>query len=138
MPTALISVSDKTGITEFARGLDALGWSLVSTGGTARTLREAGLPVADVKEVTGHPEMMDGRVKTLHPAIHAGILARRDRPDDGAALKEHGYRAIDVSRDGQPVAQRGADAIVVDVARRTPAGLVAAGRHALRTDPGRR
>ncbi|MGD8279223.1 MAG: hypothetical protein PVH00_14390, partial [Gemmatimonadota bacterium] len=64
---ALLSVSDKTGIAEFAKGLGDLGWELVSTGGTARALRSAGLPVRDVSEVTGHPEMMDGRVKTLHP-----------------------------------------------------------------------
>jgi hypothetical protein len=76
MPRAILSVSDKTGLVDFARGLAELGWELVSTGGTARALREAGLEVVDVKEVTGHPEMMDGRVKTLHPAVHAGILAR--------------------------------------------------------------
>ena len=96
MPTALISVSDKTGVVEFARALDELGWTLLSTGGTARALRDAGLPVRDVSEVTHHPEMMDGRVKTLHPAVHAGLLARRDRADDIAALEEHGYGAIDL------------------------------------------
>jgi len=96
MPTALLSVSDKTGITELARALIERGWDVVSTGGTARTLREAGLAVADVSDVTRHPEMMEGRVKTLHPAIHAGILARRDRRDDAAALEEHGYRTIDM------------------------------------------
>jgi phosphoribosylaminoimidazolecarboxamide formyltransferase/IMP cyclohydrolase len=96
MPRAILSVSDKTGIIEFARGLVELGWEIVSTGGTARALREAGLPVRDVSEVTGHPEMMDGRVKTLHPAIHAGILARRDRPDDLAALEAQGYSLIDL------------------------------------------
>ena len=96
MPRALISVSDKTGAVDFARGLDALGWSLLSTGGTARTLRDAGLDVIDVAEITRHPEMMDGRVKTLHPAVHAGLLARRDRADDMRALEEHDYGAIDL------------------------------------------
>ena len=96
MPRALISVSDKSGVEEFARGLHELGWELLSTGGTARTLRDAGLAVIDVSEVTAHPEMMGGRVKTLHPAVHAGLLARRDRPDDMAALSEHGYDAIDL------------------------------------------
>jgi AICAR transformylase/IMP cyclohydrolase PurH len=76
MPRALISVSDKRGIVEFARGLVELGWEIVSTGGTAASLRKAGLPVTTVEAVTHFPEMMDGRVKTLHPAIHAGLLAR--------------------------------------------------------------
>jgi phosphoribosylaminoimidazolecarboxamide formyltransferase/IMP cyclohydrolase len=96
MPRALLSVSDKEGLADFARGLVERGWELLSTGGTARLLRDAGLEVHDVAEVTGHPEMMDGRVKTLHPAIHAGILARRDRPDDLAALEERGYAPIDL------------------------------------------
>jgi phosphoribosylaminoimidazolecarboxamide formyltransferase / IMP cyclohydrolase len=96
MPRALLSVSDKTGLADFARALHALDWELLSTGGTAATLRDAGLPVVDVSEATGHPEMMDGRVKTLHPAVHAGILARRDRDDDMAALRNHGYAAIDM------------------------------------------
>ena len=95
-PRALLSVSDKAGIAQLGRGLMERGWELLSTGGTARVLREAGLPVTDVSEVTGHPEMMDGRVKTLHPAVHAGLLARRDRDDDRAALESHGYRTIDV------------------------------------------
>src|SRR5512141_2135726 len=77
MPRALLSVSDKTGLIDFARGLAELKWELVSTGGTARALREAGLAVTDVSEVTGFPEMLDGRVKTLHPRIHGGILADR-------------------------------------------------------------
>ena len=93
---ALLSVSDKTGIQEFARGLVERGWELLSTGGTARALREGGLPVVDVAEVTGHPEMMGGRVKTLHPAVHAGLLARRDNPDDLAALASQGYAPIDL------------------------------------------
>ena len=73
MPTALLSVSDKTGLVDFARGLIGLGWNLVSTGGTAKALRAAGLAVRDVSEVTQFPEMLDGRVKTLHPAVHAGV-----------------------------------------------------------------
>ena len=93
---ALISVSDKAGVAGFARGLTDLGWEILSTGGTARALREAGLAVIDVSHVTRHPEMMDGRVKTLHPAIHAGLLARRERADDMAALTEHGYGPIDL------------------------------------------
>jgi phosphoribosylaminoimidazolecarboxamide formyltransferase / IMP cyclohydrolase len=96
MPTAILSVSDKTGLAEFARALHELGWDLLSTGGTARLLREAGLTVTDVSAVTGHPEMMDGRVKTLHPAVHAGILARRDRAGDMQAMLDHDYRAIDM------------------------------------------
>ena len=96
MKRALLSVSDKTGIVELGQALAERGWELVSTGGTARTLREAGLDVKGVADLTGHPEMMDGRVKTLHPAIHAGLLARRDREDDMAALAEHGYGPIDL------------------------------------------
>lgn len=93
---ALLSVSDKTGLAPFARSLAELGWELISTGGTARVLREAGLDVVDVSEVTGHTEMMEGRVKTLHPAVHAGLLARRDVPEDMAALEARGYRGIDL------------------------------------------
>jgi phosphoribosylaminoimidazolecarboxamide formyltransferase/IMP cyclohydrolase len=93
---ALVSVHDKTAVVEFARGLAALGVEIVSTGGTARTLREAGLTVRDVADITGFPEMMDGRVKTLHPRIHGGILARRDAPGHLAALDEHGIPAIDL------------------------------------------
>ena len=96
MPRALLSVSDKTGITEFARGLAARGFELVSTGGTARALSDAGLRVTGVSELTGVPEMMDGRVKTLHPAIHGGILARRDRADDLAALERLGFGLVDL------------------------------------------
>jgi phosphoribosylaminoimidazolecarboxamide formyltransferase/IMP cyclohydrolase len=96
MPRAILSVSDKRGLVQFARGLEGLGWELISTGGTGRTLRGAGLDVQDVSEVTGHPEMMEGRVKTLHPAVHAGILARADRADDDAALAEHGYVHVDL------------------------------------------
>lgn len=96
MKRALLSVSDKSGIVAFGEALSKRGWELLSTGGTARTLREAGLDVTSVSDVTRHPEMMDGRVKTLHPAIHAGLLARRNRPDDLAALEEHGYAPIDL------------------------------------------
>ena len=96
MPRALLSVSDKSGLVEFARGLAELGWELVSTGGTANTLRAAGLQVVDVSEVTRHPEIMDGRVKTLHPAIHAGLLGRRDVDEDIDAMQMHGYQPIDL------------------------------------------
>jgi phosphoribosylaminoimidazolecarboxamide formyltransferase / IMP cyclohydrolase len=96
VPRAILSVSDKTGLVAFARGLADLGWELVSTGGTARVLRETGLAVRDVSEVTGHPEMMDGRVKTLHPAVHAGILARAGREDDTDALGAQGYQRVDL------------------------------------------
>ncbi|MFL5757150.1 MAG: formyltransferase family protein, partial [Chloroflexota bacterium] len=83
---ALLSVSDKTGLVELSTGLVDLGFELVSTGGTARTLRDAGLPVTDVAAVTGFPEMLDGRVKTLHPRIHAGVLADRRRAEHREAL----------------------------------------------------
>src|SRR3954466_4928665 len=96
MPRALLSVSDKTGLIEFARGLIQRGFELVSTGGTARLLADARLPVINISAVTGFPEMMDGRVKTLHPMVHGGILARRDRPDDLAAATTHGIALIDV------------------------------------------
>ena len=94
--TALLSVSDKTGIVEFATALQRAGVRLLSTGGTAKLLAEAGLPVTEVAEVTGFPEMLDGRVKTLHPRIHGGLLARRDQPAHMAALAEHGIGAIDL------------------------------------------
>ncbi len=93
---ALLSVSDKTGLVPFATELVRLGWELVSTGGTAKALAAAGLPVIGVSDVTGFPEMMDGRVKTLHPKIHAGILARRHQPEDLAALLSHGIGTIDL------------------------------------------
>ena len=96
MPRALLSVSDKTGIVDVGRGLANRGFELVSTGGTARALADAGLAVTSVSDLTGFPEMMDGRVKTLHPALHGGILARRDRPDDLAALARHGIGLVDV------------------------------------------
>ena len=88
MPRALISVSDKRGVVGFARGLVELGWELVSTGGTAASLEKAGLPVTPVDQVTGFPEILDGRVKTLHPRIHAGLLARRDLPTHTSAMAE--------------------------------------------------
>ncbi|WP_174280087.1 bifunctional phosphoribosylaminoimidazolecarboxamide formyltransferase/IMP cyclohydrolase [Sphingomonas bacterium] len=93
---ALLSVSDKTGVVELARALVGRGVELVSTGGTARALREAGLPVRDVADLTGFPEMMDGRVKTLHPAVHGGLLAKRDDPAHAAAMTAHGIGAIDL------------------------------------------
>ncbi|HVA14988.1 MAG TPA: bifunctional phosphoribosylaminoimidazolecarboxamide formyltransferase/IMP cyclohydrolase [Stellaceae bacterium] len=93
---ALISVSDKTGLIDFARALAARGIALVSTGGTAKALSEAGLAVADVASVTGFPEMLDGRVKTLHPAIHGGILARRDRAAHIDAIAQHHIAPIDL------------------------------------------
>ena len=96
MPRALLSVSNKTGIVDLARGLASRGFELVSTGGTARALTEAGLAVTNVSDLTGFPEMMDGRVKTLHPHIHGGILARRDRPDHLHAIAQLGIAPIDV------------------------------------------
>ena len=93
---ALLSVSDKTGIIEFARILAEFGVEIISTGGTARALREAGLNVTEVSDVTGFPEMMDGRVKTLHPKIHGAFLALRDNADHLAAMRAHGIEAIDL------------------------------------------
>ena len=93
---ALISVSDKTGIVEFAQALHALGIKLLSTGGTAKLLADQGLPVTEVAEVTGFPEMLDGRVKTLHPKVHGGLLARRDLPEHMAALKAYAIDTIDL------------------------------------------
>ena len=96
MKRAILSVSDKAGLVEFARGLAARGFELVSTGGTAKTLADAGLSVVNVSDVTGFPEMMDGRVKTLHPKIHGGILARRSHVDDLDAADKHGIGLVDV------------------------------------------
>src|SRR6186713_2845141 len=96
MPTALISVFDKAGVIDFARDLVSLGWNIVSTGGTAKALGAAGLPVRDVESVTQFPEMLDGRVKTLHPAVHGGLLARRDLTEHMAAIAEHGIEPIDL------------------------------------------
>src|SRR6187551_3281451 len=96
MRRAILSVSDKTGLIPFGKALVQRGFELVSTGGTAKALADAGLPVRNVSDVTGFPEMMDGRVKTLHPAIHAGILARRSRPDDLEAIARHGITPVDL------------------------------------------
>ncbi len=93
---ALVSVHDKTGVVEFARGIQALGVEILPTGGPAKLLRHSGVPVVDVAEVTGFPEMLDGRVKTLHPKVHGGILARRDLPEHTTALDKHGIRPIDL------------------------------------------
>jgi phosphoribosylaminoimidazolecarboxamide formyltransferase/IMP cyclohydrolase len=93
---ALLSVHDKTGVVDFAKGLSALGIEIVSTGGTAKLLRESGVPVVDVAQLTGFPEMLDGRVKTLHPKVHGGILARRDVPAHMQALDAHGIGPIDL------------------------------------------
>ncbi|MGQ0650182.1 MAG: bifunctional phosphoribosylaminoimidazolecarboxamide formyltransferase/IMP cyclohydrolase [Gemmatimonadaceae bacterium] len=96
MPRALLSVSNKSGVVDFARHLVTLGWELLSTGGTARGLRDAGLAVTDVADVTRFPEMLDGRVKTLHPAVHGGLLARRDLPEHMTAIAERGIAPIDM------------------------------------------
>ena len=96
MPRALISVSDKTGLVSFAKALVIRGYEIVSTGGTAKALGDAGLKVTSIGDVTGFPEIMDGRVKTLHPAVHGGILARRHRPDDMATLGHHRIAPIDL------------------------------------------
>jgi phosphoribosylaminoimidazolecarboxamide formyltransferase/IMP cyclohydrolase len=93
---ALLSVSDKRGIVDFARQLVELGWEIVSTGGTADALRREGVPVIPIDQVTGFPEMMDGRVKTLHPKVHGGLLARRDNAHDVAAMRQHGITPIDL------------------------------------------
>ncbi len=96
MPTALISVSDKTGITDFAASLVERGWTVVSTGGTGRELRGSGVPVVPIEEFTGFPEILDGRVKTLHPGIHGGILARRSVPGDMEELERHELEPVDL------------------------------------------
>src|ERR1700741_1771001 len=93
---ALLSVSDKTGLLDFARGLSSHGIELVSTGGTAKALKDGGLNVMDVSELTGFPEMMDGRVKTLHPKVHGGLLAIRDNTEHAAAMAAHAIRPIDL------------------------------------------
>ncbi len=96
MPRALISVSDKRGVVAFCQGLIELGWEIISTGGTAAALRAVKVPVLEVEKVTGFPELLDGRVKTLHPAIHGALLARRDLPEHMAEVKEHGIVPIDL------------------------------------------
>src|ERR671925_1336562 len=93
---ALISVSDKTGIVEFSRELAKLGIELLSTGGTAKMLRDAGVAVKDVSEFTGFPEMLDGRVKTLHPKVHGGLLGMRSNPEHVATMRAHGIEPIDM------------------------------------------
>ncbi|MGH9596643.1 MAG: bifunctional phosphoribosylaminoimidazolecarboxamide formyltransferase/IMP cyclohydrolase, partial [Edaphobacter sp.] len=93
---ALLSVTDKTGLVGFARVLASFGVELVSTGGTAKALREAGLPVRDISDLTGFPEMLDGRVKTLHPKVHGGILHIRENAEHVAAVKEHAIEPIDM------------------------------------------
>ena len=93
---ALLSVFDKTDVVKLGRVLHNQGVELISTGGTKRALSEAGLPVISVSSLTGYPEILDGRVKTLHPKIHAGLLARKTDPDDLAQLKEHGSATIDL------------------------------------------
>ncbi|MBM4189771.1 MAG: bifunctional phosphoribosylaminoimidazolecarboxamide formyltransferase/IMP cyclohydrolase, partial [Betaproteobacteria bacterium] len=93
---ALLSVSDKTGLIDFARALASQGVELLSTGGTAKAIRDAGLPVKDVSEFTGFPEMLDGRVKTLHPKVHAGILSVRDNAEHVATMNAHGLGYIDL------------------------------------------
>ncbi len=114
---ALLSVSDKTGLVEFARDLAAHGVELVSTGGTAKALTAAGLKVVEVSDLTHFPEMMDGRVKTLHPTVHGGILARRDDQGHSDSMAEHGIAPIDlVAVNLYPFAQT--------VARGEPAGVV--------------
>jgi phosphoribosylaminoimidazolecarboxamide formyltransferase/IMP cyclohydrolase len=93
---AIISLSDKSGIVRFAKDLQAFGVEILSTGGTAKTLRESGLRIMDVSEYTGFPEMLDGRVKTLHPKIHGALLGIRDNPDHARKMKEHGMIPIDM------------------------------------------
>ncbi|MDF3053305.1 MAG: purH, partial [Geminicoccaceae bacterium] len=96
MPRALISVSDKRGVVAFAQALVQMGWEIISTGGTAAALRAAKVQVLEVEKVTGFPELLDGRVKTLHPAIHAALLARRSLPAHESALKDHGIVPIEL------------------------------------------
>jgi len=93
---AIISVTDKTGIVDFARSLSSFGVEILSTGGTARTLREGGVSVTDISDYTGFPEMMDGRVKTLHPKVHGGLLGLRSNPEHVKMMKDHGIKNIDL------------------------------------------
>ena len=93
---AIISVTDKSGIVEFANSLSGLGVQILSTGGTARALREGGISVTDISDYTGFPEMMDGRVKTLHPKVHGGLLGLRDNPEHVEMMKAHGIKTIDM------------------------------------------
>ena len=93
---ALVSVSDKTGLVEFVRGLVDLGWEIIATGGTQKLLESSGVKTTGISEVTGFPEILDGRVKTLHPKVHGGILARRELPEHMATIKENGIQTIDL------------------------------------------
>ena len=93
---ALISVSDKTGVVDFAKGLRALGWEVIATGGTMKLLSDSGVEVINISDVTGFPEICDGRVKTLHPNVHGGLLARRDDPEHLKALKDNNIEFIDM------------------------------------------
>ena len=93
---ALISVSDKTGVVDFAKGLREAGWEVIATGGTMKLLRESGVEVLNISDVTGFPEICDGRVKTLHPKVHGGLLARRDDPEHLRELRENGIEFIDL------------------------------------------
>ncbi len=93
---AILSVTDKSGIVDFAGSLNRLGVRILSTGGTAKALREGGIPVTDISDYTGFPEMLDGRVKTLHPKVHGGLLGRRDNPDHVRMMEEHGIKDIDL------------------------------------------
>ncbi|HPJ08864.1 MAG TPA: bifunctional phosphoribosylaminoimidazolecarboxamide formyltransferase/IMP cyclohydrolase, partial [Deltaproteobacteria bacterium] len=93
---ALVSVTDKKGITDFMRELASFGVEIISTGGTAKALKDSGITVMDISEYTGFPEMMDGRLKTLHPLVHGGMLAIRDNPEHVEAMKKHGIRPIDM------------------------------------------
>src|SRR5262252_3670699 len=93
---ALLSVSDKTGLVDFAKKLAGRGVELISTGGTAKALKDAGLTVIDVAVLTGFPEMMDGRVKTLHPKVHGGLLAIRDNKEHANSMEKHGIKPIDL------------------------------------------
>src|SRR5690606_13636882 len=96
MPRALLNVSDKSGLVEFARGLTSRGWSILSPCGTAAALRAAGDEVTAVSALTAQPEILGGMVKTLHPAVHSGLLGRRSNPDDQRQMAEHGYQPIDL------------------------------------------
>ncbi|MBW1763854.1 MAG: IMP cyclohydrolase, partial [Deltaproteobacteria bacterium] len=91
---AVISVTDKSGVVEFAKSLSELGVQILSTGGTAKAIREGGIPVIDIAEYTGFPEMLDGRVKTLHPKVHGGLLGMRDNPEHVKMMEEHGIEDI--------------------------------------------
>ncbi|MBQ5353423.1 MAG: bifunctional phosphoribosylaminoimidazolecarboxamide formyltransferase/IMP cyclohydrolase, partial [Alistipes sp.] len=96
MKRALVSVSDKSGLVEFVKGLESLGWQIIATGGTQRLLEQSGVKTIGISEVTGFPEICDGRVKTLHPKVHGGLLARRDEASHLEALKENGIEFIDL------------------------------------------